>query len=706
MGKFLDKLRPLSRRGFIAGAAAAPLAVGGPAAAAPSSQAASAPDLFLNASRLPLPPSQSEFASSGYSREGLGAARYIHDPALDAAFVTANPRTSFQASDGRIFRIEQERVTPFMLGAIGDGVTDDSDALQAFADFTTTSPIRMADASGRFGVSRTLVWGREKGEPATRLYRGVMALRALGPIDEVLVFRNMTGARWLGEVDVTGTGGLAYASRTCGVGVVFDNCGRMSFAGGVRARRFHFAGVSAHRGNNNLLDIGNSSFTDVGSGHRQGKRNFSLAGRWAAPSNSGGAGSAAQRTTIRVDTIFPEGIERYGRIGNAPIQVRINKYLYFVYSVDRVAGTATIYPWLDPTAGSEGSFEWVLGAGLYLYGGDTNVIRFERADCRRCGRGLAASSLYAPTADRLVTQVTGTALLFGRQPAGAVLGGHIRGVYFESNREDICVLSRQGDSFFNRIGSAYGLNFAKCHAIGDPRGKDGQIAGGEFKALPIPYRGRVIEYEKDNRLSAQSSVLAFEAAESRTHVYRRDGWTVNIAPLNRDLHRLKGYSGGRLLFESPEGANGTPAGTFIFNAPNGGTVNGGPSASFAGFAGPALFSIEIADPRNEAWTVRLIAGGGQKGGGVAVTQDTDLVLTASSKDTQIYEGELTMPRTVTLPASGREGRRFRFARSAQGTPSLEIIDTDGKRLKSLSAGQWCELEDDGSAFRIVGSGNL
>lgn len=701
----LGKLRALSRRGFIAGVAAAPLATSGPAVAAPA-QSTTAPTLFVNLSQEAVPSGQSAVETSGYGREGLGAAHYIHDPAVDAAYLRANPRTSFRGPDGRGFRLDMERVTPFMVGAIGDGVVDDAAALQAFADYTTTHAVRVADASGRFGVSRTIVWGAASGGPASHLYRGAMSLLALRAMDEVLVFRNMTGARWLGEIEVIGTGSLAYASRTCGVGVVFDNCGRMSFAGGVKARRFHFAGVSAHKGNNNLLDLGNSAFTDIGSGHKHGKKNYGLSGTWSAPANSGGAGSAAQRTAIRVDAVFPASIERYGKIGNAPIQVRINNYLYFVYAIDRAAGTVSIYPWLDPAAGTSGTFEWVLGAGLYLYGGDTNVVRFERADCKRCGRGLAASSLYAPTADRLVTQVTGTALLFGRQPAGAVLGGHIRGAYFESNREDICALSRQGENFFNRIGSAYGLNFAKCLATGDPRGADGQIAGGEFKGLPIPHRGRVIGYEKDNRLGPQSSTLAFEADDSRTLVYRRDSATVDIAPLDRNLHRLMGYSGGRLLFESPGSGDGTPGGRFIFKAPKGGTVNGAPEVSFTNFSGPALFSIEIADPRKEVWTVHLVAGARRESSGLVVTRDADLALGVSSKTTQVYEGELTAPRTVTLPPPGVEGRRFRVVRRAPGEPLLQINDQSGQPLKTLSAEQWCEIEDDGSGFRLVASGLL
>ena len=57
--------------------------------------------------------------SSGYSANGVGIARYIYDAAVNATFVTANPRTAFLAADGRGFKLDPaQRLTVDMFGAV------------------------------------------------------------------------------------------------------------------------------------------------------------------------------------------------------------------------------------------------------------------------------------------------------------------------------------------------------------------------------------------------------------------------------------------------------------------------------------------------------------------------------------------------------------------------------------------------------------
>ena len=75
------------------------------------------------------------FDTVGYSAAGKGSARYVFSAAVNAAFVVANPRSSFLAAGGRGFRLDRERsICPQMVGAIGDGVADDLTPLQAWLD--------------------------------------------------------------------------------------------------------------------------------------------------------------------------------------------------------------------------------------------------------------------------------------------------------------------------------------------------------------------------------------------------------------------------------------------------------------------------------------------------------------------------------------------------------------------------------------------
>jgi hypothetical protein len=70
----------------------------------------------------------------GYDATDVGSAVYTYDAAVDSDYVTAHPRASFLAEDGRGFRLSWEQdLTPQIFGAVGDGVTDDTDAFVALA---------------------------------------------------------------------------------------------------------------------------------------------------------------------------------------------------------------------------------------------------------------------------------------------------------------------------------------------------------------------------------------------------------------------------------------------------------------------------------------------------------------------------------------------------------------------------------------------
>lgn len=97
--------------------------------------------------------------TSGFSAPGEGAARYIHDPAVDAAYLARHPRTAFRSQDGRGFRLDpQQRLTIQMFGGRADGTphpsqgaylgsygeTDNAAALLAALDFLSANEARNA----------------------------------------------------------------------------------------------------------------------------------------------------------------------------------------------------------------------------------------------------------------------------------------------------------------------------------------------------------------------------------------------------------------------------------------------------------------------------------------------------------------------------------------------------------------------------------
>jgi hypothetical protein len=81
--------------------------------------------LFVNASSLIVPVGSDMVSTTGYSALGVGSADYIYDAAVDAAYVVANPLSSFISANSRGFRLDHEQgAIPQMLGAVADGTTD------------------------------------------------------------------------------------------------------------------------------------------------------------------------------------------------------------------------------------------------------------------------------------------------------------------------------------------------------------------------------------------------------------------------------------------------------------------------------------------------------------------------------------------------------------------------------------------------------
>lgn len=101
--------------------------------------------LFNAASATAVPAGADLVRTSGYSAKGIGIADYVYDAAVDAAYVAANPRTSFRDTAGRGFRLSTEQQLAItMFGAqcdtskFGVGGTDDTAAVQAAVDFLNT----------------------------------------------------------------------------------------------------------------------------------------------------------------------------------------------------------------------------------------------------------------------------------------------------------------------------------------------------------------------------------------------------------------------------------------------------------------------------------------------------------------------------------------------------------------------------------------
>jgi hypothetical protein len=135
--------------------------------------------LFVDASTLIVPTGINAISTTGYSTLGVGGATYVYDATVDAAYVTANPRSSFRTANGRGFRLDREQdVNPYIFGATGQGASDVDDgpaftAMEAFLATFEINPVGGGDSYsgsprawivGDFYLGTTSIEPRRTGE--------------------------------------------------------------------------------------------------------------------------------------------------------------------------------------------------------------------------------------------------------------------------------------------------------------------------------------------------------------------------------------------------------------------------------------------------------------------------------------------------------------------------------------------------------------
>jgi hypothetical protein len=74
--------------------------------------------LFPSASTPTIGAGEEVVETTGYSVIGVGGAHYVHDAAVNAAYVTANPRTAFLSADGRGWRLNESEPEVTMFGCL------------------------------------------------------------------------------------------------------------------------------------------------------------------------------------------------------------------------------------------------------------------------------------------------------------------------------------------------------------------------------------------------------------------------------------------------------------------------------------------------------------------------------------------------------------------------------------------------------------
>jgi len=539
------------------------------------------------------------------------------------------PATDTTGTNGAWVRFDKE-IKPHFFGAVGNGTTDDYDALQACFDwfFAEARPTYTLDMSGEFGIDASggaLLFGPTTGDASISgawSIRGHLRLVSLSTGFELCRLRNLSEQHILGTFSAQGSGATnAFADRLNGVGFALENCGNMKVSGGFHVDKFWYNGITTPVINNDGAQLGRITATYCGSG--QTGTTYLLQSAYTGVSNNGLTG-AGQRTTFTGIATFPDAtIETYATVDNQPIFVRINSEVGYVKSWDRAAGTVDVYPAMDTTLTGAGTLDWVFGCGFLTMTSDGNCIVVDKLKAQNCGIGLGVASLYGPRINQANISSCGIGSVIGKTPNGSCIGTSIDGLYEENNDLHRAYLLNTTTSSYCYINSSFELDLTKVLAINGARDLTnnrltGQLGGTTSGPLTmLAKNGRILTYHGPSVTKTISATDTFrdhrEAPKTRTIF--RDSQTVTIEVQDEGYNRLFGFNGATWRYIGT-GTNGAPTGTITFNPPSGGTVNGGAvdaGASFSGFSGPAEFTIEHTDKAQLTWVVRPVAGWRLKG---------------------------------------------------------------------------------------------
>jgi len=501
---------------------------------------------------------------------------------------------------GRWIRSNDMHITPYHAGAV-DGV-DSSNALDRFASFVNSDAgktrIRVV---GDFRISRPWPFNFTGQESID----WDLKLTAAGAMRYMIALKG-TGTEHKGTITVVGTGAVGtYTSMTVEYGVVLNGV-QSSKLPSIRAFQFKYFGVvqdengligfpvtaPAYHNNTNFEFGGVISARDCGCSQATSWSNLPTAYTFSNPVHTGTTGTAAQRTTVTVSDLPYDA-----NLVSNPVYAIINDIVYKVESTDYANKTVALFPWMETSEPTSGSIKFVFGGALFNQGSNSGPTKVGLVDAIRCGSGIHDGALYGVNAFSVTTQFCGFGAIVGN--SGMSIGPQSScylGFYTESVYRNVVFIGSGSAEVLNRYGAFAGVPFLNCERLSanNRNGDFGAFADVDgWKRFYMPHstdnmlQGAYFKGKRRNQDNA-ASAMSMSPANIVPRLYKKNSWTINL--VEDDLaNRTKGLDDGMIGFIGT-GTNGAPTGTFTFNPPSGWTVNGGSSAAFSSFSGPAVFT--------------------------------------------------------------------------------------------------------------------
>lgn len=543
----------------------------------------------------------------------------------------------------------QDFVTAQDFGAVGNGIADDTVAIQNFFDYIQANNVGTAYCSGNFAISSGVIFGNA-GETLTKNIVGDATFTALNAIDTMVTFKSAQDIVWNGKISVIGTGSVSYTSRTCRIGITIGNTANSGTSrarfGGLVARRFSYIGINVVS-KSTLADFGNVRVSDCGSG--LSLSGYSVLASWSNRVDTGSSASTGQRTTITVSQMPPAGIGDGTYL--EPGFVVINGETYYIYSRDDANSTISVYPWIDLNLTS-GSLRYIFGGGVRSIGGDSGIQGFNQIDAVRCSIGMYCDALYGPVVNRFVTQFCGVGFAFGGYPSNAMVSFQLNGFYCESNDYDIMRVTR--GVVGGIIASSYALNFGKFTYTCDSRTSANVYNNlyNNMDTIAIYQNGVLNTFKqlRQNRASAASTLSLNVTNAPLNNQYKRDSWTIKLVRPNLNNNDSFGYNSDTITLIGT-GTNFAPTGTFTFVAPT------STSVTTTGSGEVDRVELAVADDTGILRGMD-VTGTGIAAGTTVVRVSGDVVILSKPLTATISSSSVTFANTVATTVNGGADAKF------------------------------------------------
>lgn len=480
-------------------------------------------------------------------------------------------------------------------GAVGDGITDDTSALNAFFAYIAANNVASAQCYGTFLVSGKITFSGSAAS-TTRVDFAATFNSNFAAEDEIFLVQGIFALQFTGKLTINGSGGTTYASRSNGRGVVFNNCTRFE-ADYIEVSFVKYDAVRV-LGSSTLTTIHYLKAWYCGGGAGTGATTKSFT--FSAAANTGSSGSTSQTTVL---TVSPGSV---GYLTADESLLKIGSTLHFVTAVDNTTGSVTIFPWIENGIASGSAYVYA-GAGYFGQGGDNSAVSIGTLDTLVCGIGVYNRALYPASISSHVSQNCGVGHIIGSNISSGSVAGFTRYSYYESNDFDIVQLTTFNVGYV--FGATTALTMSKALKVA-PRLTSGVFSPffTFFNGLSIGIDGLLHESRTFAASGGSQSPLDAKLSPFSTPVYTQRGNSGVINLLSDDNNQRAFAINDLLIVVSGTGVGGRPTGSFTLTPEAGYSINGGSlgaTSSLTGFIGPTLVHAWL---EGTNWEVRIVGG--------------------------------------------------------------------------------------------------